>query len=82
MDFYVSFLFSFLEKLTEFLRLFLELHFHRLEVSQTGNVILPELLNVLFKYTFDTDIDQFYRCASVWPFFFNHLQDREPLIFR
>ncbi|KAJ9592278.1 hypothetical protein L9F63_001174, partial [Diploptera punctata] len=65
----------FLEKLTEFLRLFVALHLHRLEESQKFSPV-REFLTLLFKYTFHTDLNQFYRCLEVWSIFLDHMHVR------
>ncbi|XP_021927529.1 exportin-6 isoform X3 [Zootermopsis nevadensis] len=66
---------SFLEKLTEFLRLFVALHLHRLEESQKFSPV-QEFLSLLFKYTFHTAREQFYRCLEVWSIFLDRMHNR------
>jgi len=66
---------SFVEKLTEFLRLFVALHLHRLEESRKFSTV-REFLNLLFKYTFHTALEQFYRCLEVWSIFLDHMHNR------
>jgi hypothetical protein len=66
---------SFVEKLTEFLRLFVALHLHRLEESHKFSPV-REFLNLLFKYTFHTALEQFYRCLEVWSIFLDHMHNR------
>lgn len=66
---------SFVEKLTEFLRLFVALHLHRLEESQKFSPV-REFLTLLFKYTFHTALEQFYRCLEVWSIFLDHMHNR------
>ncbi|PSN44668.1 Exportin-6 [Blattella germanica] len=66
---------SFLEKLTEFLRLFVALHLHRLEDSNKFSHV-RDFLTLLFKYTFHTGLEQFYRCLEVWSIFLDHMHIR------
>ncbi|PNF22047.1 Exportin-6 [Cryptotermes secundus] len=66
---------SFVEKLTEFLRLFVALHLHRLEESQKFSPV-RDFLSLLFKYTFHTALEQFYRCLEVWSIFLDHMHNR------
>jgi hypothetical protein len=74
-SFFFLYFSSFLEKLTEFLRLFVALHLHRLEENQNFSPV-QEFLTLLIKYTFHTAREQFYRCLEVWSIFLDHMHNR------
>ncbi|KAK7871791.1 hypothetical protein R5R35_014051 [Gryllus longicercus] len=72
---------TYLEKVTEFLRLFVGLHLRRLENNSRFPIL--EFLTLLFKYTFQqTNLDGYYNCLDVWTIFLEHLQTHKASIER
>lgn len=63
---------SYMEKFTEFLRLFVGIHFRRFEANIQFPVL--EFLALLFKYTFQQPtVEGFYACLEIWNVFLDHL---------
>ncbi|GAB6030367.1 Exportin-6, partial [Chamberlinius hualienensis] len=66
---------SFLEKFTEFLRLFIGVHFRRFE----GNAQFPvlEFLSLFFKYTFQQPTKEgYFICLEIWTIFLDFLSHK------
>ncbi|KAH3872942.1 hypothetical protein DPMN_036164 [Dreissena polymorpha] len=63
---------SYVDKFTEFLRLFVSIHLRRFESNTHFPVI--EFLALLFKYTFRQPTnDGFYNCLDIWSTFLDYL---------
>lgn len=63
---------SYLNKFTEFLRLFVSIHLRRFENSSHFPVL--ELLMLLFKYTFkQPQLEGFFACLDIWTVFLDYL---------
>ncbi|XP_015764483.1 PREDICTED: exportin-6-like [Acropora digitifera] len=63
---------GFLNKFTEFLRLFVSIHLRRFENSSHFPVL--ELLMLLFKYTFkQPELEGFFACLDIWGVFLDYL---------
>lgn len=63
---------SYLEKFTEFLRLFVNVHLRRFESNSHFPVL--EFLALLFKYTFQQPSNEsFYSCLDIWNVFLDYL---------
>ncbi|XP_043246951.1 exportin-6-like isoform X1 [Amphibalanus amphitrite] len=63
---------DYLSGLTEFLRLFVTLHLHRLEAAPQFPVL--DLLALLFRYTFlQPTLETYYSCLEIWAAFLDHL---------
>ncbi|XP_005096518.1 exportin-6 [Aplysia californica] len=62
----------YVEKFTDFLRLFVSVHLRRFESNPQFPVL--EFLSLLFKYTFkQPSIDGYYRCLDIWTTFLDFL---------
>ncbi|XP_044160267.1 LOW QUALITY PROTEIN: exportin-6 [Bufo gargarizans] len=80
---------SYVEKFTDFLRLFVSVHLRRIESNAQFPVV--EFLSLLFKYTFHQPTHEGYlSCLDIWALFLdyltnkirNRLEDREAIIGR
>ncbi|KAG8433210.1 hypothetical protein GDO86_017484 [Hymenochirus boettgeri] len=80
---------SYVEKFTDFLRLFVSVHLRRIESNAQFPVV--EFLSLLFKYTFHQPTHEGYlSCLDIWALFLdyltnkirNRLEDREAIISR
>ncbi|CAI9592094.1 unnamed protein product [Staurois parvus] len=80
---------SYVEKFTDFLRLFVSVHLRRIESNSQFPVV--EFLALLFKYTFHQPTHEGYlSCLDIWALFLdyltnkirNRLEDREAIINR
>nr|XP_039249816.1 exportin-6-like [Styela clava] len=66
---------DYLEKFTEFLRLFVSVHFIRIESN--SNFPLLEFLELLFKFTFNQPMfDGYYNCLDIWELFLDFLSNK------
>lgn len=66
---------SYVEKFTDFLRLFVSIHLRRFESNSNFPVV--EFLALLFKYTFKQPTEEgFYNCLEVWTIFLEYLLDK------
>ncbi|XP_063286605.1 exportin-6 isoform X1 [Pelobates fuscus] len=80
---------SYVEKFTDFLRLFVSVHLRRIECNAQFPVV--EFLSLLFKYTFHQPTHEGYlSCLDIWALFLdyltnkirNRLEDREAILSR
>ncbi|MEE6497274.1 hypothetical protein FKM82_002687 [Ascaphus truei] len=80
---------SYVEKFTDFLRLFVSVHLRRIESNAQFPVV--EFLSLLFKYTFHQPThDGYLSCLDIWALFLdyltnkikNRLEDKETIISR
>uniref|UniRef100_A0A8C5WGK7 Exportin 6 n=1 Tax=Leptobrachium leishanense TaxID=445787 RepID=A0A8C5WGK7_9ANUR len=80
---------SYIEKFTDFLRLFVSVHLRRIESNAQFPVV--EFLSLLFKYTFHQPTHEGYlSCLDIWALFLdyltnkirNRLEDREAILSR
>ncbi|KAG7492044.1 hypothetical protein MATL_G00010330 [Megalops atlanticus] len=63
---------SYLEKFTEFLRLFVSIHLRRIESNAQFPVV--EFLALLFKYTFHQPTHEgYFHCLDIWSIFLDYL---------
>ncbi|XP_013378925.1 exportin-6-like, partial [Lingula anatina] len=63
---------SYIEKFTEFLRLFVSIHLRRFEDNNSFPVL--EFLALLFKYTFKQPTHEgYYGCLDIWTIFLDYL---------
>uniref|UniRef100_A0A672YFB1 Importin N-terminal domain-containing protein n=1 Tax=Sphaeramia orbicularis TaxID=375764 RepID=A0A672YFB1_9TELE len=63
---------SYLEKFTDFLRLFVSVHLRRIESSPQFPIV--EFLALLFKYTFNQPThDGYFACLDIWSIFLDFL---------
>ncbi|XP_069961289.1 exportin-6 isoform X1 [Cherax quadricarinatus] len=63
---------SYLDKFTEFLRLFVSVHLRRFENNSQFPVL--EFLALLFRYTFHQHcVEAYFNCLDVWSIFLDHL---------
>ncbi|XP_040046387.1 exportin-6 [Gasterosteus aculeatus] len=63
---------SYLEKFTDFLRLFVSVHLRRIESNPQFPVV--EFLGLLFKYTFNQPTrDGYFACLDIWSIFLDFL---------
>ncbi|XP_013401009.1 exportin-6-like [Lingula anatina] len=63
---------SYIEKFTEFLRLFVSIHLRRFEDTNSFPVL--EFLALLFKYTFKQPTHEgYYGCLDIWTIFLDYL---------
>uniref|UniRef100_A0A3Q3ACL7 Exportin 6 n=1 Tax=Kryptolebias marmoratus TaxID=37003 RepID=A0A3Q3ACL7_KRYMA len=63
---------SYLEKFTDFLRLFVSVHLRRIESSPQFPIV--EFLGLLFKYTFNQPThDGYFACLDIWSVFLDFL---------
>ncbi|CAH1795674.1 unnamed protein product [Owenia fusiformis] len=66
---------DYVEKFTEFLRLFVSIHLRRFESNSHFPVI--EFLSLFFKYTFKQPTQEgFYACLDIWTVFLDYLQTK------
>lgn len=66
---------SYVDRLTEFLRLYVTIHLPRFERSAQFPVI--DFLAVMFRYTFQqTTNDGFYNCLHIWSEFLDYLHNQ------
>lgn len=66
---------DYLEKFTEFLRLFVSVHFIRIE--NNSSFPLLEFLELLFKFTFNQPMfDGYYSCLDIWELFLEYLTNK------
>lgn len=63
---------SYLDKFTEFLRLFVNVHLHRFEENNHCPVL--QFLALLFEYTFQQPaLERYYACLDIWTVFLEYL---------
>ncbi|CAL1589077.1 unnamed protein product [Knipowitschia caucasica] len=63
---------SYLEKFTDFLRLFVSVHLRRIESSPQFPIV--EFLGLLFKYTFNQPTHEgYFACLDIWSIFLDYL---------
>uniref|UniRef100_A0A8C6WUQ3 Exportin 6 n=1 Tax=Neogobius melanostomus TaxID=47308 RepID=A0A8C6WUQ3_9GOBI len=63
---------SYLEKFTDFLRLFVSVHLRRIESSPQFPIV--EFLALLFKYTFNQPTHEgYFACLDIWSIFLDYL---------
>ncbi|KAK3889634.1 hypothetical protein Pcinc_006379 [Petrolisthes cinctipes] len=63
---------SYIDKFTEFLRLFVSVHLRRFENNSQFPVL--EFLGLLFRYTFQQhSVEAYFNCLDVWGIFLDHL---------
>ncbi|XP_040355641.2 exportin-6 [Ixodes scapularis] len=66
---------SYLDKFTEFLRLFVSVHLHRFEENSHCPVL--QFLALLFEYTFQQPaLERYYACLDIWAVFLEYLVAR------
>ncbi|XP_067938254.1 exportin-6-like [Watersipora subatra] len=66
---------SFLDKFTEFVRLFVNNHLRRFESNPNFPVL--EFLSLLFEYTFkQTSTEEFYSCLNIWQIFIDYIRSK------
>ncbi|PVD37542.1 hypothetical protein C0Q70_00136 [Pomacea canaliculata] len=66
---------DYMERFTDFLRLFVGVHLRRFESNPTFPVL--EFLALMFKYTFrQPNTDGFFRCLDIWVTFLDYLSTR------
>ncbi|PIK40064.1 putative exportin-6 [Apostichopus japonicus] len=66
---------SYVEKFTDFLRLFVDVHLKRFESNAHFPVV--EFLALLYKYTFKQPSEEgFFNCLDIWSVFLDYLQDK------
>ena len=66
---------NYVEKFTEFLRLFVSIHLRRFESNQQFPVV--DFLALLFKYTFkQPSIEGYYSCLDIWNVFLDYVSTK------
>ncbi|XP_066990340.1 exportin-6 isoform X2 [Macrobrachium rosenbergii] len=66
---------SYIDKFSEFLRLFVSVHLRRFENNSHFPVL--EFLSLLFRYTFhQQSVDAYFNCLDVWSIFLDHLSSK------
>lgn len=66
---------SYIEKFTDFLRLFVSVHLRRIESNSQFPVV--ELLGLLFKYTFHQPTHEgYFSCLDIWTLFLEYLTSK------
>ncbi|XP_069996041.1 exportin-6 [Penaeus vannamei] len=66
---------SYIDKFSEFLRLFVSVHLRRFENNSQFPVL--EFLSLLFRYTFHQhSVEAYFNCLDVWGIFLDHLSSK------
>lgn len=72
---FLFFLSSYIDKFSEFLRLFVSVHLRRFENNSQFPVL--EFLSLLFRYTFHQhSVEAYFNCLDVWGIFLDHLSSK------